>query len=145
MPDRDVKTIHDLIYPVRKSRRLLSMVDSYDRLRHKAMIIRYLFSNGVNYHYTKIIARRAFSAQDGKAAKAKRVQSAEFRVQSVGATLNGKYCADCSRRSWRRNTSRSSIAVTMRGDACQERHRRRRRNNHPRYRFYFALAETTRI
>ncbi len=93
MPDRDVKTIHDLIYPVRKSRRLLSMVDSYDRLRHKAMIIRYLFSNGVNYHYTKIIARRAFSAQDGKAAKAKRVQSAEFRVQSVGAALNGKYCA----------------------------------------------------
>ncbi len=38
MPDRDVKTIRDLIYPVRKSRRLLSMVDSYNRLRHKAIV-----------------------------------------------------------------------------------------------------------
>ena len=34
------------------------------------MIVRHLFSNGVNYHYAKIIARRAFDVLDRKVAKA---------------------------------------------------------------------------
>jgi ribosomal protein L37AE/L43A len=64
MPDRDVKTIRDLIY----------------------------------YHYAKIIARRAFAAQDGKAAKA---QHYGFIKKTFKELRNGtKSWSEITREDW---------------------------------------------